>query len=208
MNFLIKNSYNVNIASFTHKKIIFDYFLRYLHYNFNLVRIILLGYMGSGKTTIGKTLSKKMNLPFYDLDRYIEAEEEKTIATIFKDKGEIYFRKMEHKYLKEFMQLSNEYVLSLGGGTPCYSGNMEFIMNQKDVKLVYLKASAPTLRQRISKNQQQRPLVAPLSDEKMTEFIAKHLFERGQFYEKARYTVITDQKDVVSIVAEIKVLLQ
>lgn len=171
------------------------------------MKIILLGYMGSGKTTVGKKLAKKSYTAFYDLDHYIESREGATIAEIFKNKGEIYFRKIEHKYLKEFLEEKDEYVLSLGGGTPCYAGNMDIILNQEGVQSVYLQANIPTLKERISKNKQKRPLIASLSDEKMTEFIAKHLFERRNFYEQAHHMISVNDKDVNTIVTEIRITL-
>ena len=171
------------------------------------MKIVLLGYMGSGKSTIGKKLAKKIYVPFYDLDQYIEMKEGASIAEIFQNKGEIYFRKIEHIYLKEFLLENDNYVLSLGGGTPCYAGNMDAILNESDVISIYLQASIPTLKERISKNKKKRPLVASLSDEKMTEFIAKHLFERRNFYEQAQHTVSVDEKNISNLVAEIRILL-
>ena len=171
------------------------------------MKIILLGYMGSGKTTVGKQFSNKMGIPFYDLDHYIATEEKATIPQIFKDKGEIYFRKIEHRYLKEFLQQKKMYILSLGGGTPCYAGNMELITNQKEIRSVYLEASISTLITRISGSKQERPLLASLSGEKITEFVAKHLFERRKFYEKAQYSISVDKKDIDTIVAEMKTQL-
>ncbi|MFD2567707.1 shikimate kinase [Pseudotenacibaculum haliotis] len=170
------------------------------------MKIILLGYMGSGKTTIGKQLSKKVYAPFYDLDHYIESREGASISEIFKTKGEIYFRKIEHTYLKEFLQENDSYVLSLGGGTPCYAGNMDIILQEESAHSIYLQASIPTLKERIQRNKEKRPLVASLSDEKLTEYIAKHLFERRAFYEKAKHTIPTDG-DLDTIVAEIRILL-
>ena len=101
------------------------------------MKIILLGYMGSGKTTIGFQLAKKLYLDFTDLDEYIEKKEGKTISDIFADKGEIYFRKIEHTYLKQFISENNSYVLSLGGGTPCYSGNIDMVIPKNTVCTIY-----------------------------------------------------------------------
>lgn len=171
------------------------------------MKIILLGYMGSGKTTIGKELASKLYVPFFDLDHYIEQKEGNSIADIFKNKGEIYFRKIEHKYLKEFLAEKDNYILSLGGGTPCYAGNMDVILAESDVRSIYLQANIPTLKERISRNKTKRPLVASLSDEKLTEFIAKHLFERRDFYEKAQHTIAVNNKDIENIVADIRYLL-
>ena len=95
--------------------------------------------MGSGKTTIGKYLSEKSYIPFFDLDTYIETKEKLSITDIFDKKGEIYFRKIEHLYLKEFLQDNDSYVLSLGGGTPCYAGNMDIIKEHTDIHSFYLQ---------------------------------------------------------------------
>lgn len=171
------------------------------------MKIVLLGYMGSGKTTVGRQLAKKLFIPFFDLDQYIQKREGASIATIFKEKGEIYFRKIEHRYLKEFLENKEFYVLSLGGGTPCYAGNMDLIKSSSDVNSVYLQASIPTLKSRLEKNKSKRPLISSLSDEKLTEFIAKHLFERRDFYEQAGHKVVVDDKDLKTTVAEVRILL-
>ena len=103
------------------------------------MKIILLGYMGSGKTTIGIQLARKLYLNFTDLDEFIEEKEQKSIKEIFKQKGEIYFRKIEHKYLKQFINENESYVLSLGGGTPCYAGNLDLILKDKKSLSFYLQ---------------------------------------------------------------------
>lgn len=171
------------------------------------MKILLLGYMGCGKTTVGKQLAKQLHVPFFDLDHYIEKKEKMTVSEIFNTKGEIYFRKVEHKYLKEFFAEHSSYVLSLGGGTPCYAGNMDVILNESNVNSFYLQASINTLKIRLQKNKEERPLIASLSEEKLIEFIAKHLFERSIFYEKAHHRIGVDNKDVKRIVLEIRSLL-
>lgn len=171
------------------------------------MKIILLGYMGSGKTTVGKVLAKKLYLPFFDLDKYIESKEQMSISDIFNQKGEIYFRKVEHLYLKEFIANNESYVLSLGGGTPCYAGNMDIISSHEEILSFYMQASIPTLKERLSKNSNKRPLLATLTEEKLTEYIAKHLFERRDFYEKAKSKVKVDGKDIETIVADIRIAL-
>ncbi|QTE23241.1 shikimate kinase [Polaribacter cellanae] len=170
------------------------------------MKIVLLGYMASGKSTIGKKLAKKLYLNFIDLDNYISEKEKMSISEIFKTKGEIYFRTIEHKYLKEILNSDEKFVLSLGGGTPCYANNMEVILNT-NVKSVYIKASINTLVERLVKEKRERPLVANLENEKITEFVAKHLFERRFFYEQANYSIITDGKEVSEIVTELRILL-
>ncbi len=171
------------------------------------MKIILLGYMGSGKTTIGTQLAKKLYQDFTDLDEYIEKKENKTITEIFKEKGEIYFRKIEHTYLKKFINENDTYVLSLGGGTPCYANNMNIISKETDLHSIYLKASVGTLYNRLKNNSSKRPLLAKLTKESLIEYIAKHLFERNIYYEKAKHRISINSKGIDAIVAEIRILL-
>ena len=171
------------------------------------MKIVLIGYMASGKSTIGKLLAHNMYLPFIDLDQYIEEKEGKTISEIFEDKGEIYFRYQEHFYLKELLASENKFVLSLGGGTPCYAGNMKLISDNEGSKSIYLQASIKTLTERLTNKKEKRPLVAELSNEKLTEFVAKHLFERREFYEQSNFKIKVDDKEINEIVTELRVLL-
>ena len=105
-------------------------------------RIILIGYMGSGKTTVGKALSKETGMMFYDLDWYIESRMRKTVSQIFAEKGEEGFRKIEHNMLHEVAEFE-DVIISCGGGTPCFFDNMDYLNQQGDV--VYLKATPETL---------------------------------------------------------------
>jgi shikimate kinase len=171
------------------------------------MKIILLGYMGSGKTTIGIQLARKLFLNFTDLDDFIEEKEQQSIKEIFKQKGEIYFRKIEHKYLKQFINENESYVLSLGGGTPCYAGNLDLILKDKKSLSFYLRGSIPTLFKRLSENKFKRPLISDLSDDQLTEYIAKHLFERSLFYDKAIHKISIDNKEIQELVTEIRILL-
>jgi shikimate kinase len=170
------------------------------------MKIIVLGYMASGKSTIGKEISKKLNMNFVDLDVYISEQEKRSIPEIFKIKGEIYFRKIENIYLQELLNNEGDFVLSLGGGTPCYANNMALIQSSK-VKSIYIQASIPTLAARLIKEKSARPLVADLENEKITEFVAKHLFERSFFYEQAAITLNTENKSIQEIVLEINMRL-
>jgi shikimate kinase len=162
--------------------------------------------MASGKSTIGKELAKKLYIKFIDLDEYIENNEKMSVSAIFKNKGEIYFRRIEHTYLKEILNSDEKFVLSLGGGTPCYANNMHFISNTKAVSL-YLKTSIKTLAERLVSEKSRRPLVADLTDEKITEFVAKHLFERRFYYEQANFTLNIDNKSLQESIAAIRILL-
>lgn len=162
--------------------------------------IVLLGYMASGKSLVGKQLAKKLNYKFIDLDTYIESKINASISQIFETKGEIYFRKLESNSLKEVILEEEDVVLSLGGGTPCYSNNMEIINNSEKVLSIYLKTSIPTLVERLTKGKSQRPLISHLeSDEQLTEFIGKHLFERSPFYQMAKILINTDNKNLQEI---------
>ncbi|WBX74631.1 AAA family ATPase [Tenacibaculum pacificus] len=171
------------------------------------MKTVLIGYMGSGKSTIGRLLAKKNNFSFIDLDDYIEEKENMTVSEIFENKGEIYFRKQEHHYLKEILALKQDVILSLGGGTPCYAGNMDIIIAEDDTDTVYLKTSIDTIVQRLMNEKSQRPLVARLEKGDLHEFIAKHLFERSHFYNQANHKLTVDAKKVTEIVTELALLL-
>ncbi len=167
------------------------------------MRIVLLGYMASGKSTIGKVLAEKLNLPFIDLDNYIEAKFEKSINDIFKDEGEIFFRLQEHEAIKDIFENEKQFVLSLGGGAPCYAGNMDLINNYEDVFSIYIKVSINTLYNRLLSEKENRPLVTRIAEDELQEFIAKHLFERSYFYEMAKYKIKTDDKNLEETINEI-----
>ncbi|CAL2075190.1 shikimate kinase [Tenacibaculum sp. 190524A02b] len=171
------------------------------------MKIILLGYMASGKSTIGKLIAKEYKLQFVDLDDYIEQKEQKTIPEVFKDNGEIYFRKKETEYLIELLNKKEDFVLSLGGGTPCYGNNMEHIKLAEGVCSVYLKANSNTIVERLKKEKENRPLVAELNDEDLLEFVAKHLFERNYYYNMAHFKVKIDNKSIDEICNETYSLL-
>ncbi|WP_419868613.1 shikimate kinase [Chryseobacterium sp. CT-SW4] len=163
--------------------------------------ISLIGYMGSGKTHISKILSEKINFELIDLDKEISRRNKLTIPEIFEKKGELYFRKLEREILEELLASQQNIILSLGGGTPVYYNNME-IINQNS-KTIFLRASISTLSERLSKQKEKRPLIAHISDENLPEFIAKHLFERNEFYNKSQFQVVTDSREPEEIVNEI-----
>ncbi|MGQ3678128.1 shikimate kinase [Tenacibaculum discolor] len=171
------------------------------------MKIVLLGYMASGKSTIGRILAEKKQISFIDLDEYIEKKERKTVSEIFEQKGEIYFRKQEHIYLKELLEQEGNFVLSLGGGTPCYAGNMDVLLSFNDVKSVYLKTSINTIVDRLINEKSKRPLVARLNKEELAEFVAKHLFERSYFYNQANYKVTVDNKTVDEAIEDLQSIL-
>ena len=166
--------------------------------------IVLIGYMASGKTSIGKKLAGKLNYSFLDLDDFIEEKENLTVSEVFKTKGEIYFRKQEALYLNELINSENNTILSVGGGTPCYSGNMDVIMAAKNVKCIYLKAALPTLANKLLRKKAKRPLISHIETiEEMTEFIGKHLFERSQYYSQAEIKMSIDNKTKDEVVEDV-----
>lgn len=169
------------------------------------MKIVLLGYMASGKSAIGSVLANKLGMQFIDLDNFIEENEKLSIADIFSVKGEIYFRKKEEEYLQELLHLKNDCVISLGGGTPCYGNSMNLIKN--NATSFYLKASIITLFERLKDETSQRPLVSAIGEENLKEYIAKHLFERGLYYEMANHTISVDKKKIFTIIDEIIELL-
>ncbi|NDW09806.1 shikimate kinase [Dysgonomonas sp. 520] len=153
-------------------------------------RIFLIGYMGVGKTTLGKGLAKALNLEFVDLDLYIQARYQKTVTQLFEEYGEDGFRKIENKLLKEVSDFENV-VISTGGGAPCFYDNID-IMNRKG-KTVYLKASTDLLHSRLLTCRDKRPLLQNKTDEELYNFIKENLRKREPFYSKAKYTLEAEE---------------
>ena len=149
-------------------------------------RIILIGYMGSGKTTVGRALSKETGMMFYDLDWYIESRMRKTVAQIFAEKGEEGFRKIEHNMLHEVAEFENV-IISCGGGTPCFFDNIDYINQQGEV--VYLKATPEVLYRHLLMGKVERPLIKNKTPEELIAYITEQVAKREEFYNKARYTL-------------------
>lgn len=170
------------------------------------MKIILLGYMGSGKSTLGKALAQRKNLQFIDLDTYIEEKENTSIKEIFDTKGEIYFRKKESFYLNELLLSRRDFVLALGGGTPCFGNNMELV-SKSTKNTFYLKYIPKSLTERLLLEKKSRPLISDLKDEDLEDFIRKHLFERNIFYTKANYIITMDNLSLEESLEKIEVLL-
>lgn len=154
------------------------------------MQLALIGYMGSGKSTVGSLLSKILGVPFIDLDTYIETQEEATVTSIFENKGEIYFRKKEAIYLKEVLNRFPKLVMATGGGTPCYGTILKDLKTKEHTHLVYLKHGIDALTERLWQEKEERPLIAHLeTKDLLNDFIRKHLFERGFYYNQS-HTVI------------------
>ena len=147
-------------------------------------RIILVGYMGAGKTTIGRALAKELGLDFYDLDWYIENRRRKKVPEIFAEMGEAGFRQIEHNMLHEVAEFE-DVVISCGGGTPCFFDNIDYMNRQGQV--VYLNCSPEVLHGHLLMGKTERPLLKGKSPEELIAFIKEQLASREQYYNKARY---------------------
>ena len=162
-------------------------------------RIVLIGYMGSGKTTVGKALGKEIGLPFYDLDWYIESRMRKKVSQIFAERGEDGFRVIERNMLHEVAEFE-DVVISCGGGTPCFFDNMDYLNSQAQV--VYLRCEPEVLRKHLLMGKGDRPLLKGKTPEELTDYIREQVEYREQFYTKARYTLdvsLMDNYDKIKI---------
>lgn len=148
------------------------------------MRIFLIGFMGCGKTTLGKKLAKHLNYNFIDLDSYIEKTTNKTITEIFENKGEKKFRIVEKESLMEVCKKDN-LVIATGGGTPCFFDNMQKILDNG--KAIYLKMEIEDLLERLETEKSQRPLIENKSAKELENFIRNKLSEREYFYKKSNY---------------------
>lgn len=170
--------------------------------------MILIGYMGAGKTTLGKVLAKQLGLQFFDLDWFIESRFCQTISRLFATRGEEGFRKLEREMLHEVAEFE-DVVLSAGGGTPCFFDNIDYMNRQAET--VYLKASPDVLFRHLLPGKHKRPLLADKSDEEMKEYIVRSLAEREPYYLQARHILDTDllenHRQVEESVSRLRALL-
>lgn len=148
------------------------------------MRIFLTGYMGAGKTTLGKAFAREMKVPFIDLDWYIEERFHKTIRELFAERGEASFRELERNMLHEVGEFE-DVVISTGGGTPCFFDNMEY-MNAHG-QTVFLDVDVEILFRRLRIAKQQRPILQGKNDDELRAFIVEALEKRAPFYSQARY---------------------
>jgi len=157
-----------------------------------MIRIIIIGYMGAGKTTVGKALSKELGIPFYDLDWYIESRMHKTVAQIFAERGEEGFRQIEHNMLHEVAEFENV-IVSCGGGTPCFFDNMDYMNRQGET--IYLQASPEVLYGHLLMGKSVRPLLLGKNKEELLVYIKEQLQRRDPYYLKAKHHLNVDLMD-------------
>jgi len=164
------------------------------------MQIFLIGFMGCGKSAIGKQLADKLGFDFIDLDLLLENKKQLSISEIFQIEGEDKFRELEHNCLKGvsttlYMNNKNT-VISTGGGTPCFYDNME-LMNKNGIA-IYLQMSAEDLANRLRNEKNTRPLIKNLTSEKLKDYIQENLKAREAYYLQALYTVNAEnQEDVL-----------
>ena len=159
------------------------------------MQYFLIGFMGSGKSLVGKQLAEKLHMKYIDLDDFIKKSENKTIADIFNNSGEDYFRELEEKYLKEIIQEDN-ILVSTGGGTPTLNGLIDTMNNIG--KTIYLECCTEILFERLRQNKEKRPMISVLSDKSLRRYIEKKMEERKFFYKKATHTICNDRGNCVN----------
>lgn len=145
--------------------------------------IFLIGYMGCGKSTMGRAVSELTGIPFIDLDNYIERRFHLTVKAIFAERGEEGFRDVERRMLQEVADFE-DVIVACGGGTPCFFDNMEY-MNSHGTT-VFLNTPIPRLHSRLMRGRHKRPLIANKNEEELMEFIQKALADRWEHYTKAQ----------------------
>ena len=159
--------------------------------------IYIIGFMGSGKTTIGRQLALQLNWSFVDLDKKIEENAGKTIGEIFSQNGEEYFREIETKVLENLKSVKNT-IISTGGGAPCHDENMEFMLGNG--LTVYLKLTPDELETRLSESRGGRPLIMDLDKESLKIFIEKKLADREKWYDRSEIIIGGINPDIDQIV--------
>ncbi len=153
------------------------------------MRIFLTGFMGSGKSFWGKKLASRYRLPHFDLDTEIEQRTQQSISDIFISMGEDAFREIESNCLQDCISNHPHFVMSTGGGTPCYRQNNEW-MKQSGI-VVYLQTESAALYQRLQHDNKHRPLIAHLLEDELLSYIQKTLQQRQATYETAHHIVDT-----------------
>lgn len=155
------------------------------------MKLFLIGFMGAGKSYWGKQLAEHFGLPYFDLDEVIVEREDMPVADIFSEKGEAYFRDLEGEVLRELALSNDSFLISCGGGTPCFSDAMDF-MNANGTT-IWLNPSIPVIVERLQRKQYKRPLIQDFSKEDLLSFTEKKLAERQPFYEQSQVIISDDE---------------
>ncbi|MCX8019552.1 MAG: shikimate kinase [Chitinophagaceae bacterium] len=163
------------------------------------MRIFLIGFMGSGKTYLGRIISEKLQFPFFDLDECIVSHTGKELNTLFAEEGEEYFRQLEKEILHMITESHEDFVMACGGGTPCFFNNIEY-MKQKGMT-VWIDAPLPVLEERLLKEKNNRPLIRDLPDEQLMSFISRKYADRKIYYEQAHIRV-QEEADAADVIIQ------
>jgi shikimate kinase len=164
------------------------------------MRIFLIGFMGSGKTHWGKQLSERLKIAFYDLDEVIIEQEKRTVADIFTESGEEYFRMKEKEVLENLVDDNLSVIISCGGGTPCFFNNIDYM--KKCGLVVWLNTNVDVLGDRLLKQRSHRPVLKGVKDEELKAFIIKKMNERRMYYEQADLVINNENDMTVSEFAQ------
>ncbi len=151
------------------------------------MKVFLIGFMGCGKTHWGRLLSRKLGIPFFDLDERIEEKEEKTITAIFAEDGEEYFRLLEKEVLYFLTESHDSFVMATGGGTPCYYNNIRYMKEAGTA--IWINCSLDIAHGRLLEEREKRPLIRALNSDQLRSYIIKKFSDRKIFYEQADRTL-------------------
>lgn len=166
------------------------------------MKIFLIGYMGSGKSSAGARIARKLGFDFIDLDEAFEQRFRRSVADHIVEAGEDDFRLKEEELLEQLSSLKKDLVISTGGGTPCFSDNIDLI-NRCGIS-VYLEMHPKSLAMRLENVKAERPLLRTLPGESLIEKVERHLDQRRVFYEKALITVKGENLDITALVEKIR----
>ena len=164
-----------------------------------MTRILLIGFMAAGKTTLGKALARELGLQFIDLDHYIENRYRSTVSQLFAERGEEAFRQIERNMLHEVAEFE-DVIIATGGGTPCFFDNMDYMNGQGTT--VFLEASVDTIHTRLTIARTQRPLVAQKTSDELRDYIIQMLELRKPYYSRAHHTFCANRLENICQVEE------
>jgi shikimate kinase len=164
-------------------------------------KVILVGYMGAGKTLLGKSIAEKLGIRFINSDSDIEQQTGMSVGQLFEQFGENHFRNLEKEYLSS-LDVEESFVLATGGGTPCYNNQMD-VLNSLGTT-IYLQCSNETLFSRLKHERDHRPLIAGLSDEELRESINIRMKQREAIYQLAQFTIIEEEQKTETIIHRLR----
>jgi shikimate kinase len=165
------------------------------------MKIFLIGFMGCGKTHWARLLSQKLSFPFFDLDEKIVEHENKSVAEIFDNEGEEYFRLLEKDVLHLLSESHDSFVMATGGGTPCFYNNIDYLKKQGTV--VWINCSTDCLYQRLIKEKSQRPLISDIPDDELKSYIVRKYSSRKIFYQQANVILPEEHVTIENMVSKI-----